>query len=267
MNGDAAPSADDSAFNDCFVLYFDFLGSSAAATAWPRERLYEFVDLLISIAQMQSALQIDGEPQADGSYRITLTPEITTFSDHIVISYPSLPAAVYGEFYTPALDHLWTGIVLKDTLRILSGVAELGLRIGLLIRGGFAFGQLFHGQGVVFGRAMVDAYLLESTVAKYPRVVVSDDIIEKVTRSHPENLGFFLSDTDGKSHLNYFASMVRGARQHSPDITLWRAAHIARIDREIERLRQDVANTATLHAAAKWEWFRRHFEAAASHGA
>ena len=269
VNGDAVSSADDSAFNDCFVLFFDFLGTSAATSAWPRERLYEFVDLLISIAHMQSALEIDGESQADGSYRIRLTPEITTFSDHIVVSYPSLPAEVYGEFYTAALDHLWSGIVLKDSLRILSDVAELALRIGLLIRGGLAFGQLFHGQGVVFGKAMVDAHELESTVANYPRVVVADDIIEKVTRTNPENAHFFLRDTDGKWHLDYFAGMVRDARQHGSDITLWRGTHTARIDQEIERLRQDGSNSAALRAAEKWEWFRRQFEAAAAdvHGA
>jgi ADP-heptose:LPS heptosyltransferase len=33
-----------------FVLFFDFLGASSAAKNWPRERVYEFIDLLTSIA-------------------------------------------------------------------------------------------------------------------------------------------------------------------------------------------------------------------------
>jgi hypothetical protein len=88
---------DDSTFNDCFTLFLDFLGSSAATT-WPRERQYNFVDLLISIAQIKSERQIDGEAQADGSYKITMQPDITTFSDHIVVSYPGIPKEHYGSF-------------------------------------------------------------------------------------------------------------------------------------------------------------------------
>ena len=54
---------------DRFTLFFDFLGSSTA-TSWPKKRLYPFLDLLIAIAaQMQSAQDIDGSPQEDGSYR------------------------------------------------------------------------------------------------------------------------------------------------------------------------------------------------------
>jgi hypothetical protein len=186
---------DSAAFNDCFTLFLDFLGTSAA-TAWPRERQHEFVDLLILIAQIKSDLQIDGEAQADGSYKIVTRPDITTFSDHIVVSYPGIPKEVYGEFYSPALDELWSGIVLQEFVRILSTVAEYGLRIGLLVRGGLTFGQLFHGQGVVFGRAMVEAYKLESEISVVPRVVASGTLIEKVRRDQSNNMEFFERDTE-----------------------------------------------------------------------
>jgi hypothetical protein len=49
-------------------------------------------------------------------------------------------------------------------------VALLGSRI--LIRGGIAKGLLYHSQNVVFGPAMLEAYRLEQTIARYPRVVV-----------------------------------------------------------------------------------------------
>ena len=48
-----------------------------------------FSILLISRAQIQSEQDFDGNPQEDGSYRIRITPEVTTFSDDIVVSYPS----------------------------------------------------------------------------------------------------------------------------------------------------------------------------------
>ena|SRR6266481_5653639 len=73
-----------------FTWYFDFLGTSDAATNWPKERLHEFLDLLWTIAHAQSEQDIDGSPQDHGSYRFTIVPEVTTFSDHIVVSYPLL---------------------------------------------------------------------------------------------------------------------------------------------------------------------------------
>jgi hypothetical protein len=66
----------------------------------------------------------------------------------------------------------------QDAIRILSGVAEMALRIGALIRGGYSYGRLYHENNVVFGEAMVDAYRPERDVAVYPRAVVSDRILQ-----------------------------------------------------------------------------------------
>jgi hypothetical protein len=71
-------SDNDLPLNERFTLFFDFLGSSVA-TSWPKERLYQFLDLLIAIAvQMESVESIDGSPQQDGSYLISITPEVIT---------------------------------------------------------------------------------------------------------------------------------------------------------------------------------------------
>jgi hypothetical protein len=191
-----------------FTLFFDFLGSSTA-TSWSKERLYPFLDLLIAIGtQMQSAQNIDGSPQSDGSYRISITPEVTVFSDNIVVSYPSLGDETSVPSEIPAhlrFETHWAKFMCQDAIRILSGVAEMGLRIGVLIRGGFSFGQLYHENGVVFGEAMVDAYQLESKHAIYPRVLVSNRIIERLTGIPDAYRTFLLQDADGRYHLNYFA--------------------------------------------------------------
>jgi hypothetical protein len=249
MNHDPAP------FYDRFCLFFDFLGSRAAATAWPRERLYEFVDLLRAVVRLQGPQKIDGE---------SFAPEITTFSDLVVVSYLGVPNEDDAEDFPPMLDRIWTKIVCQDAIRILSGVAEMGLRIGLLIRGGLSFGQLYHDEGVVFGKAKVDAYKLESCVSSDPRIVVSEGIVEKLNHGRPEDMDVFLRDADGKWHLNYFEGMVNGSRKERYDIALWKAAHLERIDKEIKRLREDVSNLDALKVANKWEWFKERFKAAIS---
>ncbi len=94
------------------------------ATSWPKERMYPFLDLLIAIAaQMQSAQDIGGGPLPDGSYRFTITPEVTAFSDNIVVSYPSSPDEPLALDETPPhfrIEPLWAKFMCQDANRILS---------------------------------------------------------------------------------------------------------------------------------------------------
>jgi hypothetical protein len=257
-------SDDDLPLFDRFTLFFDFLGTSDA-TRWSKERLYPFLDLLISIAQIQSEQQISGSPQEDGSYRFQVTPEVTTFSDNIVVSYPALGDEASMPADTPShlrFEPLWTKFMCQDAIRILSGVAELALRIGVLIRGGFTFGQLHHDRGVVFGAAMAEAHQIEKKEANYPRVLVSERIIERLNGVPEADRTFLLQDIDGRWHLNYFAGMIR----HSPNgvnnneqASRWKRAHLATIDATIDALAHDP------HRRAKWVWFKAHFDRAYTH--
>src|SRR4051794_26916634 len=72
----------------------------------------------------------------------------------------------------------------KTPSESLAGVAEMALRIGVLLRGGMDFGELYHQDGVVFGEALVRAYNLEKS-ARVPRVLVSDSIIAKLSHMRP----------------------------------------------------------------------------------
>jgi hypothetical protein len=59
---------------------------------------------------------------------------------------------------------------------LLDAIAGLGrdlLANGFLIRGGIAKGYLHHDDQVVFGPAFLEAYQIETTIAEYPRVVLS----------------------------------------------------------------------------------------------
>lgn len=42
------------------------------------------------------------------------------------------------------------------------------------VRGGIAIGDLYCGNSEIFGPALIDAYILEETVAKYPRIVMHE---------------------------------------------------------------------------------------------
>ncbi len=253
---------DQRAFEDRFTLFLDFLGASNAARTWPKDRLYDFVDLLTRLSHAQSVEYIVGDAKEDGSYGFTITPEVTTFSDNVVVSWRGVPE----EGPVSGIASHWTEIICKDAIRIIFGVADSALQIGLLVRGSFSYGQLYHQQGVVFGEAMVDAYRLETKIANDPRIVVCDRIISKLSHERPENmLDTLLRDRDGRWHLNYFTAMMRHAAPPSPDAwdqaLAWKQRHLARIEQEIGILKVLDANDGR-DRTGKWEWFKERFEVA-----
>jgi hypothetical protein len=245
-----------SGLEDRFVLFLDFLGFSEAATRWDTDRAQPLIDLLTYIAASQSPFSLDGSAQQDGSYKIQVRPETTTFSDHIVTSYP------LHLDEDERLRSLWLDILVQDAQRVVGGIALRALKLGLLIRGGITIGKLYHSNGVVFGEGMVDAYRLESSVAIYPRVVISPRVYARATT---DTQGRILIDRDGIFHLNYLWRVVGEAAPTGEGFLSerekWKSESVKTIDDAIERL----AKAERLNEFAKWRWFKEQFTFATRH--
>ena len=103
----------------------------------------------------------------------SLPLKITQFSDSFVISCPSNNSASC----TLLLECIYT-------IKLM-----FFYDLGMMLRGGIALGQLIHEEGgVLFGPAMNEAYSLESKLAIYPRVVISDNaynLLNKSREGHP----------------------------------------------------------------------------------
>jgi hypothetical protein len=120
--------------------------------------------------------------------------EITVFSDSIVISYPSeMPGSVF-----------W---LLLDVVHIQLDMMQKGI----LMRGGITVGELCHNDNIVYGPAMVEAYDLETKVAIYPRVVISEKVFE-TAKQYPQNSpeedmewidGLRKQDWDGQWYVDF----------------------------------------------------------------
>jgi hypothetical protein len=237
--------SESTALQEHTVLFLDFLGFADAVQQWDDTRLEKLIGLLVSIAGQQSAFDISGEPQPDGSYKITSPAEITTFSDHIVASYPTLkkssdtPLDLWETF-----SNGWTGMVLHQMQKITAHVAIAALDVGLLVRGGLSRGKLYHSGAVVMGEAMVDAYRLESTVARSPRIVVSPRISDDELRLY--------TDSDGKRCLDYIREMLLVAEDKHGDAQAWARQRL----REIESTMDALAARNRTNEAAKWMYFR-----------
>jgi len=107
----------------------------------------------------------------NGNINDKLARKVTSFSDNVVISYSnrcSLLEAIYD----------------------IGRIQVLAMEMGFLLRGGITIGELRHTQEVLFGPGMNEAYKLESKVAIYPRVILTNETIDKATL-HP----FFVVDS------------------------------------------------------------------------
>lgn len=165
------------------VLYLDILGF--------RELLNQGrEDLLLS------ALEIPGDLQESYPFNGQTNMQISAFSDTVVVS------EVVGDGF---------GVV-----RLLNYASYLWWKFlvrGVLARGGLAVGDLIHDKRLLLGPSLIEAYDLESQVAIYPRIVVSNSArdffisgLTNANRAAPSMIQMGLralrKDFDGIFHVN-----------------------------------------------------------------
>jgi hypothetical protein len=173
------------------------------------------------------------------------------FSDSLILS-----AA-----YTP--EGLWHLLLSIDAL------AWNLLQLGVLIRGAVTTGGIHHDDRVVFGVGVNDAYRLESTVARTPRVILGARAVAAASAYAEQHEVWstycssrLLRDRDGVWFLNYLFELGCFSRQASTNPDMERHPFFA-VGRSIQRLLQEKLDT-TLDQPdvyAKVEWFARYWNA------
>jgi len=86
---------------------------------------------------------------------------------------------------------------------------------GYLVRGAVVKGPLFHDERMVFGKALVDAYHLETEVAKFPRIVVVREVREDILKGKPDLMAKLKQAPDGPMYIDVLAPVVRLAKRLS----------------------------------------------------
>jgi hypothetical protein len=94
---------------------------------------------------------------------------ITRFSDHVAVSAPLFGRSSLFQVHSA-------------TLMLIRGL----LIHGRCCRGALVFGDLRHGADTIFGPALIEAHDIESRVAKYPRIVLSDGAQRLISMYHPD---------------------------------------------------------------------------------
>ena len=110
---------------------------------------------------------------------------LKSFTDNIILGFP-LPDNDDGESQFGLLIQSLTKLQYKMAIQ------------GFFMRGGVAVGPLYMDDNIVFGKALLDAYDIEQTVAVYPRIVFSPASITIISK-----------------HLSYYAE---GEAPHNNDL-------------------------------------------------
>jgi hypothetical protein len=173
------------AYENRLILFVDFLGfkESVGKTEGDPAALKRLLDAMDAVGEI-------------GTDSIFKSHQVTQFSDSIVLSY--------------RIDEKSGVFWLLNEIAL--GVVTLVLH-GHLLRGAVTIGELYHDQRHVVGPAMVRAYELESKVAKFPRVIIDERVIEIArrpqTRTHDPDeeeeyvRHFMTQDADGHYFFDY----------------------------------------------------------------
>src|ERR1700728_1508618 len=132
-------------YNERVVAFVDILGFSdlgRKSTEYPDAK--EKVRRLISVNKLFAEFMTKFQPNFSRA---------NFFSDSFVLSMPHPPDRS------------------SYLVREVGYLCRYLLALGLPCRGGIVSGPLFHEDRFVIGPALIEAYNLESTAAKYPRVI------------------------------------------------------------------------------------------------
>lgn len=190
-------------YEERIVCFLDILGFQSHVASTIKQDGAEDktkTDLLIGVFNgIRDILDVDRPEDREGK-------EVTQFSDSVVLSF--LEQEESGVF-DALLAILWVQINL-----VLKGV---------LCRGAVARGKLVHTPNLLFGPGLVNAYVLESKAALYPRVILDQEIVDLGASAHarhhqPEHeeksiMSLLEKDSDGMYYINY----VTGAQWELDD--------------------------------------------------
>lgn len=220
------------------VAIVDILGFKDALL--DEEKAKKILDILKKLKNMErveSAVTI----QTQGTCtEIQVSPAITTFSDLIVIS-------VSEENLTGTAS--WRNAI-YEILHIIQYLTRGLLYERFLLRGGITLGKLYHQEGIIFGEGMVDAYNIESKIAKYPRVVASAELVKcfAVDRIW-KTPNYFYQDGD-QACLDYMPEMLgKMSREDQQGMREIIQENIIFLEEEGKK-----------EALVNWRWFAEAFE-------
>ncbi|MCD7763668.1 MAG: hypothetical protein LUI14_10840 [Lachnospiraceae bacterium] len=166
-------------YENCYVAFLDILGFKEMVKRKDKNILSVF-EKLSDKEQLFTALE-KSNCNACTEYSTTLIHVcFHVMSDSVVISVPSnkpyaleiiIRACLYLQCQLYAVGKV--NAITKDHKHDIEGEP-------VLLRGAIACGEFYQKDSIAFGPALVDAYVCQENYAKYPRIIVSKELVESV---------------------------------------------------------------------------------------
>lgn len=227
-------------YREHFVAFMDILGFKAFIDHETCETIYQIFETIH--ARSKSSLNYNGvQIQAfEAIQHKILSDSVIVFIDaEIEDSFPAL---------LTVCTQLQRALANRDD--------------PILLRGGIAKGSLYYEDDIIYGQGLTKAYLLESNLAKYPRVIFTGDTLEagrKVTKyMFPELDGLFpgfAKDKDGLYIIDYLPGNYPGKLEEMK-------AYGDKLIRKCEVMLNGLTDAALRE---KYLWLRNQIDESLSH--
>jgi len=178
-----------------FCTYFDILGFSDKI----KNEDYSYFDMYLSVLKIEmDYIKEEQELEGYGNFF-----ELKVFTDNFVFGYPWQSEdgeADLGRLFD-VLSHIQYNFAIAN----------------IFIRGAIALGDLFMDENIVLGKALIEAYKLETEKAIFPRIILSNNVLAEVKKhigyykynDYAPQYEEYLLDIDGQYFLNYLLIAIR----------------------------------------------------------
>lgn len=180
-----------------YTLFLDILGYSTKIKNISKEESQEIFELLNNIESL--IIQYFNQASNSETYK-EYTLHYTFFSDCIILSFVPKDNLVIDKneiifFNQTTLEFIFTWIMNVQFITL--------LKTGFLLRGGISCKDIYWSDNKVVGPALIEAYHLESKVASWARIILSEEL--------STNLNLI-------NHINYISRYSNGT--YSPHTLL-----------------------------------------------
>lgn len=179
-------------YKTSIIAFLDILGFKQLINKKEFNEIREIFSSIMSDEDAVIALQIasDGDKLLDSYNNILNITEIHILSDSIVIAAPAdKPEAL--------------AVVIDICNCIQQQLYDL--RVPVFLRGAISKGDFYSEGNMIFGKGLVDAYLAQENYAIYPRIILSEEIVDGMIVSvHDEKE--LLKDEDGYYYIDTLKS-------------------------------------------------------------
>lgn len=195
----------------CIIGYLDILGSTERIKSEDDsdESLNSVFNLYSATSSLIKVIKHAGDIS---NIRVRI------FSDNIILLYPFKDRDLHRLKQKKLIEEISRSLPLVVALSaIFQIVAFAGLK--WCIRGGITDGRVFNNGELIWGKGLVRAYDIENTEAKYPRIVIDEELINEFGINEDiavrEWCGVAL-DEDGKYYVDFVNIM--GRLSESPEV-------------------------------------------------